>query len=307
MIASIFKKSKPINFILVLVLVLVSVVYSRFFLSHNKFTIDGIIKGLWVFLVCSFMVFLLNFIVVKNKLAQGSSYHILFLGLLLAIFPNTFNDTDLLLSSVFLMLAMRRLISLRSEIDVKKKLFDASIWISVATLFYFWAILFFPLIFIALLLYSDNRIKNWIVPFIGFLTVAILWVTYHLIRFDSLGFSNDYWLSFKLDLKTYLKIKYIIPIIIVFTFVLWSTVYYLRSMKEKLRAFRPSHKIIVASTIISLLAILPKEVKNTSELVLAFPFFSIIITNYMENINNNILKEVIIYVFVLLTILNLIL
>ena len=57
------------------------------------------------------------------------------------------------------MLALRRLISLQSKLDIKKKLFDAAFWITIATLFYFWSMLFFALVIVALIYYSQNDIK----------------------------------------------------------------------------------------------------------------------------------------------------
>jgi hypothetical protein len=46
------------------------------------------------------------------------------------------------------LLALRRLISLQSMKASKEKIFDASLWVFIASLFHFWSILFIVLIFI---------------------------------------------------------------------------------------------------------------------------------------------------------------
>ena len=71
------------------------------------------------------------------------------------------------------LLGYRRIISLRSQINVNKKLFDAAFWIAIAAYFIFGLYCFLLLIIITLLLYTDNNIKHWLIPFTGLLTVFL--------------------------------------------------------------------------------------------------------------------------------------
>ena len=298
MIASVFKKSKPINFVLILAILFLVSFYAVFYLMDQSFSIPAMGSALFVFAICVFTLFLINFIVVKNKLIESSGYHIFFYGMLLTLFPFVFTNENMLLANVFILLALRRLISIRSQINIKKKLFDASFWIGVATLFYFWSILFFLLVFATLFLFSDNRIKNWIIPFTGLATVFVLVVTYYLLKFDSLEliYANLPYLNF--DFTNYYSIKLIVSIILLLTVSLWATIFYIRSLKDKLRAFKPSHKIVVGAVVIALGSALLSENKDSSEYIFMLGPLSIIIGNYVESIQKNWLKEVFVYIFI---------
>ncbi len=299
MIASIFNKSKPINFVIVIAITILAFVFAFINLIPDTLSIGLIAKELLVLAISIFTIFLLNFIVVKNKLIVQSSYHILLYGLFLAMFPVVLISVKVLLANVFILLALRRIISMRSQINVKKKLFDASFWIAIATLFHFWAILFFLLIFIALFLFSDNRVKNWIVPFTGILTVFLLVVSYYLIRFDSIEGLFSYLPRFNFDFDSYNSISTIIASTLLLSFGLWSALFYVKKIKNQLKMFKPSHKIIIAAVIIALGVVILTEEKTSSEFVFLFAPLAIIITNYIETIEENWFKEVFLSVLVL--------
>ncbi|WP_394352413.1 hypothetical protein [Pelagihabitans pacificus] len=69
---------------------------------------------------------------------------------------------------------MRRLISLRSLKNIRVKIFDATIWIMVASLFYDWAVLYLILVFMAIYIYEPKNFRNWLVPFAGIFTVLMI-------------------------------------------------------------------------------------------------------------------------------------
>lgn len=292
MIASVFNKSKPINFVIVIIITLLA-----FFLVYirdvkTEFSIRLLVEIMVMFLLAVFSIFLMNFIVIKNKLTEQSSYHILLFCLFMAILPKSLVSLNLLLSNVFILLATRRLISLRTQKDVKKKLFDASLWIGVATVFYFWAILFLALIFIALFLYSDNKIKDWIISFTGLLTVVLLGVCYNLVVYNDLSYFVKFLPEFNFDLSSYNSIGLIVSITIVLSFSLWSTIFYLRVIKSKLKIFKPPHKIIVASLIISLAVITFSNQRTSGEFIFIFTPLAIITSNYIESIKEEWIKDV---------------
>ncbi len=299
MIASIFNKSKPINFVIVIGITILAFVFSILNYTSDALSVGLITKEVATLLISIFTVFLLNFIVIKNKLIEQSSYHILLYCLFLAMFPVTLISSKELLSNVFILLALRRIISMRSQINVKKKLFDASFWIAIATLFHFWAILFFVLIFVALFLFSDNRIKNWIVPFTGIFAVFVLMVSYHLLRYDTIEGLFSYLPRFNFDFNNYNSIKLIVACTLLLSFGIWSTIFYVKKINSTLKMFRPSHKIIIAAVILALGVVLLSEEKTSGEFIFLFAPISIIMTNYIEIIEENWFKEVFLTVLVL--------
>lgn len=299
MIASIFNKSKPINFVIVIAITILAFVLATFNLITDTLSIGLIAQEIFILAISIFTIFLLNFIVVKNKLIEQSSYHVLLHGLFLAMFPLTLISGKLLLSNVFVLLALRRIISMRSQINIKKKLFDASFWIAIATIFHFWAILFFLLIFIALFLFSDNRIKNWIVPFTGIVTVLVFSISYHLLRYDTIEGLFSYLPRFNFDFNNYNSLNIIIGITLLLSFGIWSTIFYVKKINSTLKMFRPSHKIIIAAVVLALGVVILSEEKTSGEFLFLFAPISIIITNYIETITENWFKEVFLSVLVL--------
>ena len=153
MITSLFRKSTPLNYTLVVLLLLFCFFMSQ--LQHSNWSNSFSIKMTNLSILIG-MLFVVNFIVKKNGLTKNSSYTILFYLLLLLFFPSIFSDIKLLLANFFLIIAMRRLISLQSLKAPKEKIFDASLWIFVASLFHFWCILFILLVFISIIFHVSR-------------------------------------------------------------------------------------------------------------------------------------------------------
>ena len=299
MIASIFNKSKPINFVIVIAITILVFGFSTFSLPSDTMSLGLFAKQSLILVISIFTIFLLNFIVVKNKLIEQSSYHILLYCLFLAMFPIALISWKVLLSNVFILFALRRIISMRSQINVKKKLFDAAFWIGIATIFHFWAILFFILIFVALFLFSDNRIKNWIVPFTGLTTVFLFTVSYHLIIHDTIEGLYSYLPRFNFEFENYNSINIIIGITLLLSFGIWSAIFYVKKINKQLKIFKPSHKIIIAAVIIALGVVILSEEKTSGEFIFLFAPLAIIVTNYIETIEENWFKELFLSVLVI--------
>ncbi len=299
MIASIFNNSKPINFVIAIVITTLVFLFASLSLTRDTLSIGLISKQISILGISIFTIFLLNFIVIKNKLIEQSSYHILLYSLFLAMFPIVLISAKVLISNVFILLALRRIISMRSQINVKQKLFDASFWITIAALFHFWAVLFFVLIFVALFLFSDNRIKDWIVPFTGIVTVLLLIVSYHLVRYDTIEGLFSYLPRFNFDFDNYNSINLIVGCTILLSFGLWSTLFYIKKIKNQLKIFRPSHKIVIAAVVIAFGVVILSEEKTSGEFVFLFAPLAIIISNYIETIEENWFKEIFLSVLVI--------
>ncbi|GAA3565782.1 DUF6427 family protein [Snuella lapsa] len=291
MITSIFSKSKPINFIVVFFIVLLAFLIARAELVNETITMGLVFNELGMFFVCLGSVLLLNFIVSKNSLTKYGNYEILLFSLFLLALPQSIGSTNILLANFFVLLAVRRIISLRSQLYVRKKLFDAAFWIAIASLFYFWALLFFILIPITLLLYTDNKIKHWIIPFVGVGAVFVIVVSI------SVVWNNSFFGVFKslpelsYDFKNYNTLKYLLFITILFSFGLWSSLFYIKNLKQKKKAFRPSFIIVIVAAIIATAIIVLAPNKNGSEFLFLFAPSAIIITNYIETIEETWFKE----------------
>ena len=121
MITSIFSKSKPINFIIVIALVLIGFLF-HIFLSRSTESQLSWNTFLSLFIVI-FYVFITDFIISKNDLTKRNSFGVLILGLLVFIFPEVYHNLNLLIANLLVLFAMRRLLSLHTNKSLHKKFY----------------------------------------------------------------------------------------------------------------------------------------------------------------------------------------
>lgn len=291
MISSFFSKAKPIHLIIVCLIILVVFLPSKLYALQEPFSFGLLIKQTALFLIVVATVFLLDFFASRNNLTKKNSYKILIFSLFIALLPATILNSKILIANLFILFALRRLISLRSNKEIKKKLFDAAFWISIATLLYFWAILFFVLVILGIILYRVIDIKNWIIPFVGILTVVIIGVSIMaLTGYDFINyFENQINLSF--DFSTLNSKRIIVACTVILSYGIWSLLYFIRYLKAKSKKSRPSFVLIIFTILVALLIVAVSPNKNGSEFLFLFGPLSIIITNYLETISEKWFKE----------------
>lgn len=299
MITSIFSKSKPINFIVVFFITLFAFIIANFKLGNEVLIFNTIVEKTIIFGICFFSILTLNFIVGKNSLTQKNNYEILLYSLFLLMLPESLLSDKIIISNFFILLALRRTLSLRSQINLKKKLFDASFWVAIAAIFYFWAILFFILIYAVLLLFTDNKIKNWIVPFTGLITVLLIMVSYSIIANDTFFETINISPVVSFDYSNFNSFKDVIAITILLSFGAWSSIFYLASIKKRMKKFRPIFKAIFISLAVAFVIIIIAPEKNGSEFLFLFPALSIVVANYIETIKEQWFKEIFILILII--------
>ena len=292
MITSIFSKSKPINFLIVFVFTSLAFMTVKFRYIDQIESNAFVVKQIITFFFAYFSILLLNFIASKNDLTQKNNFEIVLYGLFLLLLPESLMSSKVIWANFFILLALRRLISVRSKKHVKTKLFDAAMLISISALFYFWSLLFFGLIPVVLLFYSSNNLKHWLIPLLGFVTIVILSMSTSIIFYGSLWefLEIDFRIGF--DFNHYDSMQFLVGLTLLCSFGVWSTFYYLQSFKKKLRVVRPTFKIVFTALILAFLIVVITPNKNGSEWLFIFAPLAIIITNYIEIIKENWFKEV---------------
>lgn len=299
MLARFFSTSKPIHLLIVSLFTFLVFMFIRFSSNIGNIDILFILKQLAFFIVVLYSIFILNFLVSKNNLTKRNSYKILLFSLFITILPITIQVENVYISNLFILLALRRIISLRTNKRIIKKLFDAAFWIGIASLFYFWSILFFILVFVALLFYSINNFKNWIIPFIGLLTVVIIAISYSIIESNSFGDLNNYVDTISFDFTKYKVLNLTVGITILTSLGLWALLFYIKDLKSKIKKQRPSHSLIVITILISIVIVLVAPNKNGSEFVFMFAPLSIIMANYLESIKRQWFVELFLWILIL--------
>jgi hypothetical protein len=213
--------------------------------------------------------------------------------------PHHISDGNIVLANLFLLLAFRRILSIQSDKNLIKKIFDSAIWITIASLFYFWSILFFIVLFTAIGLKKSNKnFKHFLIPVTGMLTVLILVST-----FKALNEQDVFWYlhikpiySFNLnnyDNSSMLFIAFFMVIMVIWAIIKGMVNYPKLSKKKK-----PNHILLALILIIGLaISLLAKDKNGTEFFFLFFPL-SILLTNTIETLRLRWVKELILWSFI---------
>ena len=293
MLSSIFGNSKPINYIIILgflALFYVLVGWERMTGLHTASDILVFVLALSVLL---FSIMVVNFIVKRNQITGSNDYAILFFSLLIVLFHEVLLDYNAIMGNFFLLLALRRLISLKSLKNIKLKLFDASFWIAVGSLFYDWMLLYIVLVYISLYIYEPKNIRNWLVPIIAMACAAILIYSVRIISGDA-GFIEDHY-SFEAIRNSNIlanpggSVKMLIYLILV---VIAGIISFVRLGKLGMGKI-VTMRLVVISFIIGLVVTVLKSSEEAAPIMLTFFPASILFTKYIEVIKRANIKEVV--------------
>ena len=299
MITSVFKKSTIVNYALIGVLVLIFFFLNQkndLLLVKTAHTFSKTVTNLLLLFISFFMV---NFTVKKNNLTKDSSYTILFFLIFLMIFPSILNDKNLLFANFFVLLAIRRLISLQTLKDPKEKIFDASMWIFIAALFHFWCILFIVLVYISIIFHVSRDYRNWLLPFVAFVATAVIFMFSALV-FDKSWIShilNQTQTNFKLD---YFTDNYQNMALSFFAVIgLYFLVSLVFSLTNKPMILQASYKKMIFGFFIGVTIFLISPEKNNSMLLFTFMPLSVMCTTNIEYSQNKMYQEIVLSLLIL--------
>ncbi len=299
MISSVFGKTKPINYI-----ILLSILFIIYW-AVNVYLFEEVLSPtdwVWKTLALGFLMFtlfVLNFVVKRNQITDSSTYAILFFTLFIAFFPEVLLDTNAIFCGFFVALAIRRIVSLRTLKNIKLKLFDASLWIVAGSIFYDWALLFIILVFMAIYMYEPKNFRNWLIPFAACITVVSIFFT-ALAAFGNINYLFEHY-TFNLDINTNLLytgphgfklIGYVLLILITGLFA------FARIGKLGLGRIL-SMRLVVICFIVGLVVTFLETTTNAYPVFITFFPGATLVTKYVETIKRIRLREV----FLILTIL----
>lgn len=299
MIASVFKKSTPLNYALTVFLVLFF--FFIYQIQDTSWVASGVLllKKAFTFLVVLASIFLTSFIGKRNGLTKNSSYTAIFFLLLLLFFPTILNNLNILLANFFILLALRRLISLQSMKASKEKIFDASLWIFVASMFSFWSILFLILVFISVIFHVSRDYTNWVLPFIAFIAVAIFFAF-----FTSFFGINilDYWhqntqidiaIDYFTNTNQNIAFSIYVSVALFFVFSMLITLSHRPSITQT------SYKKIVASFFIGVIVFVLSANKSSDFLLLTIAPLAILASAHLEYLQTKFKQEMVFIAVVL--------
>ncbi|SOC79442.1 hypothetical protein SAMN06296241_0966 [Salinimicrobium sediminis] len=302
MLTSFFSNSRPINFIIVAAYILFFYLAANFniFLSGSFWTI---LKESGVLLIIVLSVFLLNFISGRNELTGRNAYKsILFAGFICMLAPALQNN-NVILANLFLLLSLRRILSLRSQKETVQKIFDATLWVGVASLFHFWSILFLFVVYFGVLVHVGHWFKNWLVPLVAILTLFSIATSADLLLTDSFYTFADWFQASNFDFTAYREPALLIPTAFIFALSLWSSFFYVTIIQKANANAKSSLFLMLLCALTAVVVAVLSPTKNGSELLFFFAPLAIIVTNYFQSMDDKWFKETLFILILLLPVL----
>jgi hypothetical protein len=299
MLANFLNKSKPINFIGLLLFFLLGFLYTVF---YDGYTYEKLIKAALFLLLFFTIFFISSFINTKNRLTLDNSYAFFLFTILILCIVTELKTYRILIEGIIYLLSLRKIYSLRSTKQIIKKNYDSGFWLGVLFILEPFSILFFLLIFLANYLHNKITVYSLFAPIIGFITPLIIYFTYHFWYDNTIAFTSLFIFDINFNIQFYLQTKYTwlsstILFLLIFTIFFKS----IKALSVN-NTFRKSWILLVSNFLIVLLFSISITEKNGSEMMFMLFPVSIILANGLELISKKIIKDIILYLFILTSI-----
>ena len=281
MLTSFFGKSSPVNYLLLSVVIIIAGLIAIF--SSELPAITGLLVAKYSFVILGsvFSMLLLDFIIRKNQLTSGNTYAIFLFSCFLVSFQIIFMEPKLIFANILILLALRRIFSLASEKNRSKKILDASLYIVLASLFYFPAIGLLLFLFFAILKYVGFQVKMLLIPIVGVLLMFVLIATSYLIVTDSGSWVFSWFQPTSLDFSSYNNLYILLPVTIIISITIWTGLHKLYKLPSLAKKERPKGTLLLILMIISLVVAVASPIKSGAELLFMLPALSILAANYI--------------------------
>ena len=299
MLTSIFKKSNPANYT-ILILTLTGFYFTiRFGKQGLEFTVLELLIQIAFCLGLIFTMLFLDFVSKRNGLSKTNTYVCLVFVLLIMLFPVSFLDPYILFSNIFVSLGLRPILALNFKRNHKKRILNASLYLAIASLLYFWAILFFIALFYAIIAYSRRDYKNFLIPFVGALAVFILVQVYAQITGNAFISLSSWTRQINIDFSIYNSRELFIPITLFLSLEIWISAAFFKNIRRTPSKVRPLFVFVNLMGMIALYLVAVSNPKTGSELLFLFTPFVFTMSNYLENSRNLWFKEILLWLMLL--------
>ena len=295
MIATFFTKSNPIHYVFAFIYLF------GLFLAHLNYNVFSFLIGAFSLFLLLTSVLLANFIISKNDLNKKNNYSLVAICFFIGLFmEQIFFFDDILIANVFLLLAIRKIYSIRNPININKKVFDTSFWILISSVFYIPTLYFFIVLIIALLLYSHFNLKNLVVVILAIISATTFLYLLEIINsgyLNPVDFINllffdfptlDYISSFYENVST---INWPVKIIVFFSFLIPLIFIFIWNRVIKTNERRRTTTLILLTTILALII----YISNLNSMSFIFLFFPLIIifTSCVEQARRELVKNLV--------------
>ena len=291
MLTSFFGKSNPVNYLILGAFIVLGYILGTFKGTTVAITAYGILLHISYSILSVLMLLLLDFIIRKNHLTKSNTFAIFFFTCFILMLPIIFLERDILLANAFLILALRRIMSLRSDRNSSKKILDASVWITIASLFYFWSLLFLAPLWLAIIQKPNSSYKQMLIPFTGVFAILLINTAFQLLLTDSFAWFFQWKQSVNFDFSKYNVTSVLIPTTVILGFYVWTAAYRTLRLSSVSLKEKSNYLLMLYVSLTSLFVALLGPEKTGAEILFVLAPISIIAANYIEGFETEGLSE----------------
>lgn len=296
MISSIFGKTKPVIYIILLGFLFLFYWFVHFYLFPQAPAPEELLYKMLIFAVLLFSIFILDFTIKRNKITKTNSYAILFYVLLMVVFPEVLTDDNAIWCNFFLLLAARRLLGMRTLKDIKLKIFDATLWILVASLFYDWTLFFLVLVYLVIYIYDSKNGRNWLVPFAAAVTVFLIVYSY-LVLTDNHGFlERHYRFHFEFYKEYFMRFGNSVKLFTYTVVTLVAGILAFIKLRSSGSGKILSMRLMALYFVLGLGTVVLISTKNAYPVIVLFFPSVIFISNFVESVKRHKTREIVLMV-----------
>jgi len=299
MITAIFNKSKPINLVLASLMLVFGFLIVQL-QTTETLNVSLVFYKIGLLFLAILSALVVDFIVKKNGLSGQNSFVIFFYSLFFFYFWSSNSDFRLVFANLFILLALRKIVSLKSQLEITKKIFDAALWICVASLFHFWSILFLVVLYSGILIYVSNYYRNWLIPLVSAFVVFMIVSGYELVvnnnffNFSNALVSMDY-SQLNSDCNWMTGVFFAVILLV-------SLIFLPSRIRLKLQKNKLSYLILIIALIIGVVLFLISPNKSSAMLIFLYFPLAILFTSFFEKITKPIIQTVVLYSMLLVSV-----
>lgn len=285
MLTSFFGKSKPVNFLILGIVILVGYFFGTVYDTLETVSLLSILQHLGWVALCIFLMLLLDFIIRKNKLTRVNTFAVYFFSWFLVLIPSIFLAGDILIANLLSLLALRRIISLRTERNLEKKILDASLYLTIASLFHFWILLYFGILWLGIIRSPSTRFRHMLIPIVGFLVGVFLITTFYVLSEDSFSWFFNWFQMPSFDFSAYNELQLLVVASLLIALLLWTIPHRMFTLGSLPKVERPTALFIISTAVFAVATALASTSKTGAELLFVCIPAAVLFANYIAHEN----------------------
>ncbi len=257
--------------------------------SFDSLTIILFILGLVAYLLSMLLV---HWTAQENDLTQKSTYTIVLFAGASLVLSDAMISPRILWAHLFVLLGIKNILAVHNQKKVKSVILNASLWIAMASVAYFWSILFMGVVYIGILYFCPKDYRNWMIPIVAVCTVYILSTVGMLWINDSFFYLQQYVAPISFDYTHLWEYSQLIPMVVVGVSSVIFAMISVTQFSKKTAKTKPMFAMVFVQLLIAWSIVLLAPNKNTASCLFATAPLAIMGTAFLENYRNRLVKEI---------------